>query len=58
MNLPDQRILLALRQGKRIQLPEFTSNDEFFLAKKSFYNNNHRPPTRDRTTKRTNPDAN
>lgn len=36
MKLTDQRILVALRQGKRIRLPEFTSNDEFFLAKNRF----------------------
>lgn len=36
MKLTDQRILIALRQGKRIRLPGFTSNDEFFLAKNRF----------------------
>lgn len=32
MKITDKEILEALRAGKSIRLPNFTSNDEFFLA--------------------------
>ena len=32
MKITDQKILVALQNGKRIRQPIFTSNDEFFLS--------------------------
>ena len=32
MKITDQKILVALQNGKRIRQPNFTSNDEFFLS--------------------------
>lgn len=32
MKITDEKIIKALKDGKRICLPEFTSNDEFFLS--------------------------
>lgn len=32
MKITDEQIIKALKAGKTIRLPEFTSNDEFFLS--------------------------